>query len=105
MKKPLRLKVIGKSRMVTPGGYVYDHNTIQLPENDADIELKFPNGKTMTLQWRVESPSIDVLLPETLPVSNWIGTDMKPAPKFGKHAEVRNADQLMLPLPEDYSVE
>jgi hypothetical protein len=78
--------------------------TIKLPKEDADIDVVFPNGKTIVLQWRVEGPSLDILLPETLSVHNWRGSEMKPAKRVrAGMEEVRQADQLCIPLLQEYA--
>lgn len=84
-------------------GRTYSDVRVQLAPNDTDVIVKFPNGKEVNLQFRVEGPSIDINLPENLYVYNWLGSDMKPAKKAPKSGqEVRMADQLCIPLMPDY---
>jgi hypothetical protein len=51
--------------------YKFNQLSLDLPTNDTDISIRFPNGRTMALQWRVEYGSIDICLPENLGVTNW----------------------------------
>ena len=83
-------------------GYACSDVLVKLPGHDTDIVMQLPNGDEFTLQFRVEGPSLDILLPETNHVHNWVGDDMKPArvPK-GQSTNVHNADQLMIPLAPD----
>lgn len=80
---------------------------IQLP-NDAecDINLIFPNGKVMSLQYRLEAPSIDVCFEEKLHVTNW-KDNMEPAdavswPEHGVQDHIRDAVQLVIDFPPDW---
>ena len=79
------------------GKYEYGETLLQLPDHDFDINLRLPNGQLVALQWRIESPSMDVVLPENLSVVNWIGDDMEPAPKVKDcPAHIRQAKQLVI---------
>lgn len=76
---------------------------IHLAAADADIVLRLPNGEEITLQWRTEGPSLDVLLPTPMHVYNWKGVDMTPAKAVSKkQPEARIADQLCIPLSEQH---
>lgn len=75
------------------------------PNQEMDVDLVFPNGKTMQLQYRLESPSIDVCLPTECDVTCWQGDDMEPAkasPEFDGH--VRFAKQLVIDFDPDWVV-
>jgi hypothetical protein len=78
----------------------YGKMSIQLPAHDADIELFLPNGQRISVQYRVESPSIDICLPFNTSVNNWKGTDLKDAPAVHGQKHVRLAGQLCIDLPE-----
>lgn len=72
---------------------------------DTDITLCFPSGKKVTLQWRVETGSMDVCLPdEEVNVITWKGFDMEPsvAHKDYSDGHVRHCGQLVLELGESY---
>lgn len=81
--------------------------------SEQDIILVMPNGKEVIIQYRnygdedsqgypCATPCIDIILPENCPVSNWEGSDMKPATACCKKSpEVRMADQLCIPLRND----
>lgn len=80
------------------------HIKIQLPDQDeCDIDLVFPNGKIMSLQYRLESPSIDICMEEELSVTNWKGDDMEPADPLQEDApHIRNAKQLVIDFPPEW---
>jgi len=79
--------------------------TIKVKKGTAeqDITIVLPNKKEIVVQYRNyegdqdtgEGASIDVLLPGTSIVHNWIGRDMKPALEYNKQAHIRIADQIM----------
>ena len=99
MKENNRNLVV-KDETTTTGGEV----VINLPAYDTDITLRLPNGKLIAIQFRVEQPSIDFILPENCAVNCWKGDDMEPAgamrrkPGQGSQAHVRFAKQLAIPL-------
>ena len=74
--------------------------TYHLPPEDTDISLVLPNGQIIELQWRVESPCLDVCLPEaTHPVTCWEGGDLEPAKTDPRHPQmdhVRCCGQLAI---------
>ncbi len=81
------------------GRQKYSEVKVALPLHDADIELIMPNGETVTAQWRVEGPSLDIQFSKRQAVHNWKGDGMKPAAKQSKgNGHVRKANQLMIPL-------
>ena len=92
MKENNRNLVV-KDETTTAGGEVI----INLPAHDTDITLRLPNGKLIAIQFRVEQPSIDFILPENCAVNCWKGDDMEPAgamrrkPGQGSQAHVRFA--------------
>jgi hypothetical protein len=93
------MKPIMKSKTTgSKGEYQASDIEITLPDHDCDIDCVLSNGQKITLQFRIESPSLDILLPERMPVYNWRGNDMKPAYIVSKTGCCHNADQLMIPL-------
>jgi len=77
---------------------------IELGRTETDIDVVLPNGQVIELQYRLESPSIDVCLPTECRVTNWKGDDMEPAGTNGrghKH-HVRDAKQLVIDLPTEW---
>ena len=74
---------------------------IELGRKETDIDIVLPNGQVIKLQYRLESPSIDVCLPTECRVTNWKGDDMEPAgPSQGGHKyHVRDAKQLVIDFP------
>ena len=72
---------------------------VKIADKDTDIILVLPDKREITVQYRVEGPSVDILLPEIMPVYNWAGVEMKAAKAFKKsQQEVRLADQLCIPF-------
>ena len=72
-------------------------------KGDSDILIVLPGNREVTLQYRSEGPSLDILFPEPWPVNNWEGGDMKPAKSpSGSNKKgcqhIRIADQLCIPL-------
>ncbi|RDJ34917.1 MAG: hypothetical protein DWQ19_08770 [Crenarchaeota archaeon] len=66
-------------------GYKFTTQTVKMPENDCDVILQFPSGKEVLIQARPTNAeedydgSLDIILPEDMPVINWQGDDMEPA--------------------------
>ena len=85
----------------TIGDYNTSNVEINIPAHDTDIDLTLPNGDRIVLQFRLESNTLDVLLPQNLEVHNWLGSDMTPAPKVArnKFQHIRRCDQLCVQLP------
>jgi hypothetical protein len=77
-----------------------EHNLALPDDRDADIRVTLPNGQVIELQWRVEAPSLDIILPEILPVSVW-GPDMSEAPRCEQAHSAYMADQLVVSLAPD----
>ena len=78
--------------------YTISDFAIPIPTNDSDIALHLPDGSEIVIQFRTESNSVDICLPQNMQVINWIGQEMKPAPKIGL-GHVRNCGQLCIELP------
>jgi len=100
--KGKRLEVLECS-VVIRDNYRFGTMEIQLPNYEADIKLVLPNGEHITLQYRLEGPSIDVCMPWDTSVTNWKGDDMEDAPPLTEdkaHAHIRMAKQLVIDLPE-----
>jgi len=70
---------------------------VTLPHHECDVNLRLPHGEVIALQYRLESPSIDVVMPDNVAVTNWEGDDMQPA-KSIKRAHIRKAKQIVLDL-------
>lgn len=80
--------------------YAISDVAIAIPANDTDIDLQLPDGSSILIQFRPESNTVDVCLPQNMRVINWIGNQMKPAPKIGL-GHVRNCGQLCIALPDN----
>lgn len=96
------------SYVLEDGKHEFDEKTIELKQNDTDINLCFPNGKKVALQWRIENGSLDICLQENegINVITWEGIDMTPSkPLKGiKDGHVRaNCGQLVLEFGHDYT--
>jgi len=74
------------------------NHRIELGHKETDIDLILPRGQLVQLQYRLESPSIDVCLPTECGVVNWQGDDMEPADVVDKQGHIRNAKQLVIDL-------
>ena len=56
------------------------NHTIELPKDqETDIVLVFPNKQQIVLQYRLESPSVDICLPQNLRITNWCDDNLTPA--------------------------
>jgi hypothetical protein len=82
--------------------YKFSDLAVELPTHDADLDVIFPSGKKITLQWRLEGPSLDILLHEPETVYNWTDEEMKPALHDASGC-CEDVTQLMFPLDESYS--
>lgn len=74
-----------------------DHR-IELGHEETNIDVVLPCGKIIQLQYRLESPSIDICLPVECGVTNWAGDDMQPSMPVGKLSHVMWAKQLVIDL-------
>ena len=68
---------------------------------EKDIVIVLPNKDVVRIQYRHYDddggPSLDILLPEPMPVNNFIGSEMKPAKALSKGKQhIRQADQITL---------
>lgn len=91
------IKIVGQSH-TSQDRYQHSDLKIQVPNNDSDIEIQLPNGRSMTLQWRIESECVDVCLDEHRLVHNW-SDDMKSAEPQSRHpsrSHIRKAIQLVI---------
>ncbi len=69
-------------------------------EHDTDINLKLPDGNTISIQYRPESNTLDICLENSCLVHNW-GPGMSAAPKEkGAGSHVRKAEQICIDLDE-----
>ena len=71
---------------------------IQLGHEETDVDVVLPNGEIIQLQYRLETPSIDVCLPTECTVTNWEGDDMEAAPTCHDTSHVHYAKQLVIDL-------
>lgn len=81
------------------------HGTVrvELPQDhEADVILVMPGGQEITLQYRLESPSIDICLPQPLLVTNWKDGDLTPAQTDKKHPNMLKVQQTCIDLPPDW---
>lgn len=76
------------------------------PDHDFDLNIKFPSGKVVSIQARPSNAdddgyngSLDIVLPENQPVTNWLLERMEPAPLVDNLPECHNAGQLGMELP------
>ena len=102
MKNKLQVKKVETKRS---GHHTYSEMSVQLAAHDTDINVLLPNGERVILQFRVESPSLDIILPGDLPVANWEGDDMQAAKPFpgyrrNKSAHILKTKQMVVNLPE-----
>ncbi len=85
----------------------FEERTVNVKKMDTDIRLKFPTGKEIVLQWRIENGSLDICLPENegVNVVTWQGIDMTPSKPLAEiedgHIRI-NCGQLVLELGESY---
>ena len=67
---------------------------------EKDVVIVLPNKEVVRIQYRRyddDGPSLDILLPEPMPVNNFIGSEMKPAKALSKGKQhIRQADQITL---------
>lgn len=78
--------------------------TIQLADYDADLNIVFPGGQRAVLQWRVETPTLDLCFDRPVEVFNE-AEDMAPAPANQSRPEHHlGVVQLVIPLPPEYAV-
>lgn len=81
---------------------ISDEVTLQLPDHDFDVRLRLPNGEEVEVQWRIENPSMDIILDENRTVVNYKGDELEPAPKVKNcPAYVRHAKQLTIGFSPD----
>ena len=77
---------------------------VPVPDHDCDFTLVFPSGREILIQCRPSNAddgyngSLDIVLPEDMPVVNWAGDNMQPAPQCAQECE-RLAKQLVMELP------
>ena len=91
-----------ENKTVTKDHYTYSEATLSIPNHDTDLKLVLPNGRTLLLQYRVETTSMDICLAKGhfIDVLNW-GEDMKSAPTDKDNPEMHNGvNQLVLMFEE-----
>lgn len=82
---------------------LFVEGTIQLAEHDADLNIVFPGGQRAVLQWRTETPSLDLCFDPPVDVFN-DGPDMEPAPAAkGRPEQHVGVVQLVIPLLPEYA--
>lgn len=95
------------SYVLAEGQHPFEERTVNVKNMDTDIRLKFPTGKEVVLQWRIENGSLDICLPvnEGVDVVTWEGIDMTPSKPIDSvdDGHIRkNCGQLVLELGESY---
>lgn len=82
----------------------FTEKRITMPNSDCDVVLAFPGGKELLIQARPSNAdvgyngSLDIILPDNQPVTNWEGDDMKAARSVRGQAHTRFAKQLVTEL-------
>ncbi len=77
--------------------------TLTLADYDASLTIVFPGGQKAELQWRIDTPSLDLCFGQPVDVFN-DGPDMEPAPaKEGRPEQHTGVVQLVIPLPREYA--
>ena len=95
----MKLDVTNQATHGRKGQYQSSELEVQLPDHDCDVTLLLPGGRPVICQWRTESGTIDICLPEPCTVHNWKGADMEPAnPLSKKGPHIRTADQLCIDI-------
>ncbi len=70
--------------------------TIELPDHDVDLEIIMPNGVHAELQWRIETPTLDLCFDRGMVVYNEDGNmGEAPADENQRHRH-RNVRQLVI---------
>jgi hypothetical protein len=80
------------------GEYKFGYRKVRLPKHDNDLTVTLPGGIIVTLQYRCEGPSLDVLLSEPLSTVVWKDCDMTPA-RIQRNG-LGKAQQIVFSLPE-----
>ncbi len=75
--------------------------TMTLADCDADLRIVFPGGQEAVLQWRVDTPSLDLCFDESVDVFN-DAEDMRPADAGPRRAQHVGVVQLVIPLRRAY---
>lgn len=113
----------GAANLLTPNKLqeivMKDYN-IDIPEDDCDVVLTFPNGNELVVQCRPSNAddkyngSLDIILPENETIVCWKGDDMDPSPASGNARQKKEdrtrecqrvAKQIMMELPCDMSAD
>lgn len=77
--------------------------TVELPQTyEADVILVFPSGQQITLQYRLESPSIDICMPKPLPIESWCDGNLTPTVPDQKHPHLTTIQQACIDIPPDW---
>ncbi len=77
--------------------------TVELPQTyEANVILVFPSGQQITLQYRLESPSIDICMPEPLPIENWCDENLTPAIPDRTHLHLTTIQQACIDIPPEW---
>lgn len=95
-------------RVVRPPGMTTEcllvEGTIQLADYDADLNIVFPGGQRAVLQWRVDTPTLDLCFDRPIEVFNE-AEDMEPAPANQSRPEHHlGVVQLVIPLLPEYAI-
>jgi hypothetical protein len=82
---------------------MFSNVEIKVPKHDLDLTLIFRNGATICLQWREETASLDICLPEDkMPVNCWEGQDLTPAKGVDGQKHVRLCGQICIDMGPKY---
>lgn len=80
------------------GRHKFNEVKIDLPENDADIVLKFPSGRTMVVRWENIDSCMRIVLPAVCPVGCWIGPDVRQSFTSSGYQQME-CEQIEIDLP------
>jgi hypothetical protein len=85
---------------------IYKNIRIRVPDTiDFDIDVVFPNGKTLQIQCRPSNASynyngsLDVILPDNQVVGTYFGNDLQKSKSVNCAGHLRLAQQLITELP------
>ncbi len=85
-----------------PSTYAFVEGTLTLPDHDADLNIVFPGGQKAVLQWRLDTPCLDLCFDRPVEVFNEC-EDMQPAPANQSRPEHHiGVVQLVIPLKPEF---
>lgn len=95
-------EISGMAVETTEDGYRFGSCEIKLADHDFDVSLRLPNGDYIMVQFRVDGPSVDIILPTECETINWRGDDMEPAQLVKGSKNVHLSKQVCVCLPFDW---